>query len=145
MRKRFSFGFVLAILLIILLGCASPRPGPKLTRETSYGKKLPPELVAKVKEGTSTREEVRSLFGQPNTVSLTGDGKEMWMYTYSLTRIPVTQTVVLDHNTGPRVLNKRNPETIFQMTQILFTKDGVVEKMVNTTSGGEVRSDVVAE
>ncbi|MCL5884703.1 MAG: outer membrane protein assembly factor BamE [Deltaproteobacteria bacterium] len=132
------------VMAVVIIGCALPPTRP-LTRETTSGVKLSEEAISKVKEGVTTKTELLELFGPPSTLSLTGNGKEMWIYTYSLYRIPITQTVKLDPEMGPVVVNRRNPDITMQITNILLSQDGIVEKITSTTSGTQIKSKIVVE
>ena len=145
MRTRFASGCLLTVLWVFLIsGCASTTT-PHLTRETSFGTKFTAETIAQIKEGSTKKDEVQKLLGSPFSSTLTGEGKEMWFYSYYLHRMPLTQTYRLDPETGPVIVDKRNPEMVMQTTQILFSKEGIVEKIIHSSSGTEIKSKVVAE
>jgi outer membrane protein assembly factor BamE (lipoprotein component of BamABCDE complex) len=121
-------------MLCLFFGCIEPRPD--LTQETIVGKLIPQETLALIKEGVTTKDEVMALLGGPSTASLSSDGKEIWIYNYSKYRVPVTRKF------GAAM----NIETEMQITQVLMTKEGIVEKMSSTMSGkSETESKIIAE
>jgi outer membrane protein assembly factor BamE (lipoprotein component of BamABCDE complex) len=143
-EKKYLTPTCALLAVFVLFGCATTQPRP-LTQETTVGTKFTQETISKIKEGVTTKAEVRSILGPPPIVNLTGDGKEIWMYNYSQYRMPLTQKVKLDPKTGPTVIDKRHPEVYNQITQVLFTKEGIVEKIIHTSSGSEIKTNVVVE
>lgn len=51
-----------------------------------------PMLVAQIKEHRTTKDEVRSILGDPNGVSFVGD-KEVWSYLYHKTQMRATNWI----------------------------------------------------
>lgn len=82
MIRARNCGAAVAPLFIITgaAGCVSAGGSKRITDAN---------LVSQVKEGTTTKEEVRSLLGGPNKVNFdTGD--EIWTYNYCKTTLRAT-------------------------------------------------------
>ncbi len=62
---------IAAVALSVAVGACSPRA-------TTRGNLPDPDLVAQLKEGDFTREEVAEFLGSPSSVTLFGD--EVWFY-----------------------------------------------------------------
>lgn len=56
--------------------------GTKLQASQTYGTKIDPVVVSKIKNGVTTRAEIEALFGPSQHVALTGDGGRMMLYNY---------------------------------------------------------------
>ncbi len=120
----------MALLLVALasLGCAS-YGGPRVSQEK----------IAQVKEGQTTRAQVIEILGSPMTSTLTSDGKEVFMY-YSGTARSSAQNFIPVVNL---VQSKVNMDT--QSINVLFNKDGIVEKMTATNSKSDVKYGIATE
>lgn len=70
--KLVLFGFILAVLG----GCATPHTGNKIDSTS----------IQKITKGSTTKQEVLSMLGQPSGVSRSGSNTEMWQYMYSKSR-----------------------------------------------------------
>jgi outer membrane protein assembly factor BamE (lipoprotein component of BamABCDE complex) len=76
MRRSLEICFV-ACLIVGLGGCASTGGGNEVLRnETEQG------VQSKLKEGKSTKQDVRKLFGSPLKTSFTDSGLEIWTYEF---------------------------------------------------------------
>ena len=76
MRRSLEICFV-ACLIVGLGGCASTGAGNEVLRnETEQG------VQSKLKEGKSTKQDVRKLFGSPLKTSFTDSGLEIWTYEF---------------------------------------------------------------
>ena len=107
---------LLLILTLIFIGCATA------------GKPLDKDKISQIKEGTTTKQEVINLLGNPNSDSLSGDGKEILMYMYLNSSVrPSTYIPVVGLFTGGA--NQK-----MQSVQILIGKDEKVEKFISTNS-----------
>ncbi len=116
------------LMLFVLAGCAS-YGGPRIAQEK----------LAQVKEGQTTRAQVIELLGQPFTSTLTSDGKEVFMY-YSGTARSSAQNFIPVVNL---VQSKMNMDT--QTINVLFNKDGIVEKMTATNSKSDMKYGIATE
>ena len=72
--KNFDAILLLAplIFLIIFSGCA--------TSGTARGEANLEKAMSQIKKGTTTKEEVRQILGEPNGVSKNSNGTEVWTY-----------------------------------------------------------------
>ncbi|HHC1002614.1 TPA: outer membrane protein assembly factor BamE [Klebsiella pneumoniae] len=69
--------WLLPLLCTILLsGCAGVG-NEHLKKETEVS------IKTKITEGVTTKEQVRSQFGSPDTTTFTDNGKEIWKYEYT--------------------------------------------------------------
>ena len=115
---RFLAPFVLILISFILVGCAT------------VGTKIDQDKLSQIKEGITTKQEVINLLGKPYMVTLTSDGKTMFMYQYvKASNRAVNFVPVVDLFAGGMDMNQ-------QMLQVLIGKDDKVEKYIfndNTT------------
>jgi len=110
--------FLTAVLFTT--GCVAP------TTATS-GNKLDGTRVAQIKKGVTTRSEVIALLGQPENVTMMGEGRRMMLYLYS--------EMAMSHNASNAAGNpfsfiapkadQRSGRT--QMLQVILNKSDVVE------------------
>ena len=121
-RLRFATVIATATLILFVVGCVS----------TSVGTKMSVEKVQQIKKGDTTRAEVETLFGQPITTSMLGDGRKMMVYNYyghtiKPTGLGKTFASVLipggDLFMGGGARANQEQQTL----QIILNKDGVVE------------------
>ncbi|MGB3256065.1 hypothetical protein [Buttiauxella gaviniae] len=71
---------VASMVVMLLAGCASS--GNKhLQKETEAS------MQTKIKEGTTTKAEVKAKFGSPDSVNFTDGGKEIWKYTFARAKV----------------------------------------------------------
>lgn len=68
--------YVLLVVAVLLAGCASAG-NEKVRTETMES------LGSKVTKGTTTKDQVKQLYGEPTHVSLTDGGSEVWTYEYA--------------------------------------------------------------
>lgn len=73
---------LLSLLLAssVLVGCASS--GNKALQKESET-----SIQSKIKEGVTTKAEVKSMFGSPDTVNFTDGGKEIWKYAFARAKV----------------------------------------------------------
>jgi outer membrane protein assembly factor BamE (lipoprotein component of BamABCDE complex) len=67
-------------------GCASSSLG---------NQNLTQDKVNQIKKGATTKDEIISLLGQPDQVSLMGDGRRMMLYSGAQTNVNGTSTVLI--------------------------------------------------
>lgn len=122
--KRIIFAAMMAATLV---GCASSG-NQQLKNETETS------VQTRLQEGKTTKAEVKSYFGSPDSVSYTDGGNEIWRYSFAKVQVNGTTFIPfygLFHN-GTNGTKK-------QLT-ILFKDDTVqkytmAESEINTTSG----------
>lgn len=71
---------VAAMVAFLLAGCASSG-NKKLQKETEVS------MQSKIKEGITTKAEVKSAFGSPDSVNFTDGGKEVWKYAFARAKV----------------------------------------------------------
>lgn len=54
----------------------------KLQASQTYGTKIDPVAISKIKKGVTTRAEIETLFGTSQHIALMGDGGRMMLYSY---------------------------------------------------------------
>lgn len=88
-----------------------------------------PDLVSKIVPGTTTKDGVLELIGEPTTVDFDVGEREKWLYQYTLTKASGRQFIpIFGWLAGPDV--EKHSLTV------LFDDDGIVKKV----AGGESRS-----
>ncbi|MCC3749691.1 hypothetical protein LLQ46_22800 [Rouxiella badensis] len=115
-----------ALGVVVLSGCAS-------SGNMALQKESETSIQAKIKEGVTTKAQVKSNFGSPDTVNFTDGGKEIWKYGFAKLRINGTTFIPfygMFHN-GTHGTKK-------ELT-ILFNGD-VVEKYNMSESAVETKS-----
>lgn len=118
---------LLAFILSILHGCASS------------GNRIPVEKIGMIKEGQTTKTQVIELLGGPTSATITSDGKEILMY-YAIKVSSSPQNFI------PFVgLIQTRMDTDTQITNILLSKDGIVEKVTSTESKGAIKSGIITD
>lgn len=118
---------IILVVIVAVLGCATA--GTRVSREN----------LSRVKEGETTRHQVIEILGAPPNSTLTSDGKEI--FTYHFTSIKSAP-----QNFIPIVgLIQSRMDMDTEITQVLFTRDGIVEKVTSTASRSNIKSGLVAE
>jgi len=112
---------ILPILFAALLcGCAS------------YGHKLDPTQIQKIKKGVSTQAEVVALVGSPDQTLSTGDGKTIFEYIYAHSSVNgATYVPVVGLFAG-------GAATQSQMLLVTFGPDGLVSDMMSSSGASQV-------
>lgn len=104
---------VVALCVLVLSGCATIG-----TKQITKG-----EIVSQIKEGKSTKTDVKALLGEPSNISFTDAGQENWTYCYSrATTRPATFIPIIGIFAG-------GADTETHTLTIRFTKEGIVEKI----------------
>lgn len=118
---------IITVLIVSMLGCASV--GTRVSRED----------IGKIKEGETTRIQVIEILGSPPISSLTSDGKEIFTYHFSSLKMS-------PQNFIPVVgLIQSRTNMDIQMTHVLFSREGIVEKVTSTNSKSNIKSGLVTE
>jgi outer membrane protein assembly factor BamE (lipoprotein component of BamABCDE complex) len=71
---------VAAMVAVLLAGCASSG-NKKLQKETEVS------MQNKIKEGVTTKAEVKLAFGSPDGVTFTDGGNEVWKYAFARAKV----------------------------------------------------------
>lgn len=122
MKKIFAAAFV----ALLLTGCASSG-NKQLQNETETS------VQSKIKEGVTTKAQIKTMLGSPDSVSFTDGGKEIWKYVHAKVKINGTTFIPfygLFHN-GTNGTKK-------ELT-LLFSGD-VVEKYTMSESAIDTKS-----
>ncbi|WP_262033964.1 hypothetical protein [Serratia liquefaciens] len=117
---------VAAMVAFLLAGCASSG-NKKLQKETEVS------MQSKIKEGVTTKAQLKTMLGSPDSVSFTDGGKEIWKYVHAKVKVSGKTFIPfygLFHN-GTNGTKK-------ELT-ILFNGD-VVEKYTMSESAIETKS-----
>ncbi|CAI1257726.1 Uncharacterised protein [Serratia liquefaciens] len=117
---------VAALVAFLLAGCASSG-NKQLQKETEVS------MQSKIKEGVTTKAQLKTMLGSPDSVSFTDGGKEIWKYVHAKVKVSGKTFIPfygLFHN-GTNGTKK-------ELT-ILFNGD-VVEKYTMSESAIETKS-----
>ncbi|WP_421412553.1 hypothetical protein ACOMDM_13460 [Serratia plymuthica] len=117
---------VAAMVAFLLAGCASSG-NKQLQKETEVS------MQSKIKEGVTTKAQLKTMLGSPDSVSFTDGGKEIWKYVHAKVKVSGKTFIPfygLFHN-GTNGTKK-------ELT-ILFNGD-VVEKYTMSESAIETKS-----
>lgn len=111
--RKLTVLIMIAMLTVTVSGCFTMSTGnPAIIDSTK---------LAVVKEGVSTKADVRTAFGEPQNISFTQDS-ETWNYTYSPSRFMTPFT---------------SPELRINHLTVFFNNKGTVQKF--GTSGMDVK------
>lgn len=69
-----------AMVAFLLAGCASSG-NKQLQKETEVS------MQSKIKEGVTTKSQLKTLLGSPDNVSFTDGGKEIWKYVHAKVKV----------------------------------------------------------
>ncbi|OAH25394.1 hypothetical protein [Serratia marcescens] len=69
-----------AMVAFLLAGCASSG-NKQLQKETEVS------MQSKIKEGVTTKSQLKTLLGSPDSVSFTDGGKEIWKYVHAKVKV----------------------------------------------------------
>lgn len=69
-----------AMVAFLLAGCASSG-NKKLQKETEVS------MQSKIKEGVTTKAQLKTMLGSPDSVSFTDGGKEIWKYVHAKVKV----------------------------------------------------------
>ena len=128
-----QFHLVLGLVLILIVGCVSS------------GQRLETGKVDQIKKGVTTRTEVEALFGQPDRVTIVGNGKKIMNYQYFESNVKGSTFIPY---AGAFIGGSKNH---YQNLQIMLKEDGVVEdfelsdKKSETEGGAFNRHEVPAK
>lgn len=121
---------LLIIICLALAGCAAQQ-GNHILADVKHE-----DLKDKLKEGVTTTENVRAIFGDPLDTRMNLDGSEEWVY--ELVRADVKATAYI-----PIVnLFSSGADTDKKTLRVLFDKKGVLVKYIYSSSKGELKRGV---
>lgn len=108
---------ILTMLVMIMLSSACASSGNKKLKEISQT-----DIMSQLEEGKTTKAQVETILGQPNSISFTDSANEIWNYYYSTSTSHATNFIpyVNMFSQGHDVKTK---ELI-----ILFNTEGVITK-----------------
>ncbi len=80
MRPRMRYGlFLLGLSLALLTGCTTVSVGNEQLRSISAE-----NIHGQIIDGKTTKDEIRSRFGGPSSMSFTNDGLLVWTYDFEI-------------------------------------------------------------
>jgi len=113
-------------MLGFLLGCAS-RGNTRLIEETND------TVSQKIVIGTSTKNDVKKVFGDPTSISFTDSGNQIWTYSYEHgVATPVSYIPIVGAFVGGANVDKKS-------LVVLFDNPGVVKNFTMNVTKDEVR------
>lgn len=96
---------IVVLLLLLVFGCATHR---------EFGKPIDQQKVAELVPGVTTKNDVRTIFGKPLSITENEKGETMWTYTYG----------TFDAHHVPLPFAKGNYKTSNKTTIIYFDASG---------------------
>lgn len=127
---------IVAILLVLLVsGCASSG-NEKVRTETMES------VASKVVKGQTTKDQVKALYGEPGSVSLTDNGSEVWKYEYAhATAKAVNFVPVVGLFAGGADVNKNEVVFIFDSHNIMQNYTVHASQSETHRGGGDVNTN----
>lgn len=121
-----------AMSAVLLAACASS--GNSSLKELTVA-----AAKQQIVEGKTTKSEVESRFGSPDTVSFTDGGNEIWTYRYSETTSHATNfiPVVSLFSSGHDVKTKE--------MMVLFNQDNVVQRFTMRSSNSVQKAGILGK
>lgn len=130
MGDKIMSNSLVAIACLFLAGCAAQQ-GNHILADVKHE-----DLKGKLKEGVTTTENVRAMFGDPVDTRMNLDGSEEWVY--ELIRADAKATAYI-----PIVnLFASGADTDKKTLRVLFDKKGVLVKYIYSSSKGEFKQGV---
>ncbi len=118
--------------LILVSGCASSG-NDKVRTETMD------TVGAKVVKGTTTKDQVKGLYGEPTSVSLTDSGSEVWTYEYAhATANAASYVTVVGLFAGGANVDKNQVVFIFDKNNIMQNYTVHASQSETRRGGGDV-------
>ena len=120
------------LVALSLVGCAS-------TGNQNVKAATQESVRAQLKEGVTTKDEVRKMLGEPSSVSFTDSGNEIWTFKYSEAQSHASNFIPIVglFSSGADVKNK---EVI-----VLFDKDGKITKYTMRETQEVVKSGILGK
>lgn len=110
MRKRY-----LLIGLLFVIGCTTVSSGNKRI--------IQEDVLSQIKEGKTTKAEVKTLLGEPLDVSFMTNGDEQWKYFYTRAKVKGATYVPIVNIFEGGVESKTDTLTI------LISEEGIVKRI----------------
>jgi outer membrane protein assembly factor BamE (lipoprotein component of BamABCDE complex) len=124
--------FAIIALAILISGCASAG-NEKVRTETMD------TVGAKVSRGVTTKDQVKALYGEPSSVSLTDAGSEVWKYEYAhATAKAVNFVPIVGIFAGGADINKNEVVFIFDKNNIMQNYTVHASQSETHRGGGDV-------
>ena len=120
--------FLLAVVLCVFTGCASQSGNKQLGKMKGY------DVERYIQKGTTTKLQIKDIFGDPQEKSFKSNGNEQWKYTFVKSRekglnyIPVVNWFVKGTNDDVKML------------VVVFDEHGVVIQYAVSSSKGETKT-----
>lgn len=118
---------VVVLSALIMAGCASSG-NQKISKETEVS------VQSKLKEGKTTKSEVKSFFGSPDAVSYTDSGNEIWKYSFAKVKVNGT-TFIPFYGLFHNGTNGTKKELTVLFNDDVVKKYTMSESAINTKSG----------
>jgi outer membrane protein assembly factor BamE (lipoprotein component of BamABCDE complex) len=126
-----KFVWLIAAVLLVS-GCASAG-NEKVRTETMD------TVGAKVTKGVTTKDQVKGLYGEPSSVSLTDAGSEVWKYEYAhATATAVSFVPVVGMFAGGANVNKNEVVFIFDKNNVMQNYTVHASQSETHRGGGDV-------
>lgn len=127
MKMKKIVGLIVTIL--ILAGCASA--GNQTLKAESEG-----SVSEKLKEGQTTKQEVRNLFGSPSTTDFTDGGLEVWKYELVDVSADAVSYIPIVNLFGSSASGTKKELVV------LFDSEDIIKRFSMSESDHEVKSGV---
>ncbi len=121
---RNSLGILFCVLTLV--SCASAG-NPHLRQETESS------VADKVKEGETTKSEIKAIFGSPDSTSFTDGGLEIWKYYYIKSRAAASTYLTAFVGVAKQIADKK------ELT-ILFDDKDIVKRFTMSESRSESKN-----
>lgn len=127
MIKEMKKILVATAIALTLAGCASSG-NQQLSKETEVSVK------SKLQEGKTTKAEVKTTFGSPDSVSYTDGGNEIWKYAFAKVKVNGT-TFIPFYGLFHNGTNGTKKELTILFKDDVVAKYTMAESAINTKSG----------
>ncbi len=113
--------FTTVALMIAIGGCAGTEGGQRQITDSSK--------IGQIQKGVSTKDSIRSAFGDPEGVSYEANGDEIWTYSYSRSSVtPATYVPVVGMFAGGATVKS-------SALVVTFDSRGVVKEYATDSTG----------
>lgn len=120
-------GIIITIIAIALAGCASS--GNKALQKESEV-----SVQSKLKEGVTTKSQVKSDFGSPDSVNFTDGGKEIWKYSFARAKVS-GKAFIPFYGLFNNTVTGTKKELVILFDGDKVSKYSMSESAINTRSG----------
>ena len=129
-NRRSAMLFIALASAFLLFGCASM--GNKVLKEEDSA-----SIEKKIIKGKTKKEEVRSIFGDPMSVSFRDSGNLTWRYVYTKGRSKPTNFIPIVNLFASGMKGKKKELVV------LFDADGIVKDYSMSTSNIEGKAGLL--